>query len=130
METMGEKQTKWEGLWWNPKYNGFSSSAISLAELRKFKGKVRLYVRKNKFYNNGENGRPNYHFCFKDVDSETFHILEIEDECVLKDRYGKRLYTEREVRDIINGTASDIRYGLDEYDILPKDFVHPFKTQY
>lgn len=37
---------------------------------------------------------------------------------------GGRLYTGDEVRKIINGTVSDVRYGItDPYDILPQDFV-------
>jgi hypothetical protein len=35
-----------------------------------------------------------------------------------------RLYTEQEVREIINGTVRDVEYGIhDPYDILPGDFV-------
>ena len=80
MEVFDGKQTRWEGLWWHPEYNGFSSSAISLSDLRKFKGNVRLYVRKNKFYHNGENGRPNYCFSIKSADSPTFKTLEVEED--------------------------------------------------
>ena len=80
LQVIDGKQTNWEGLWWHPEYNGFSSATISLSELRKFKGNVRLYVRKNMFFNKGENGRPNYRFCLKDSDSPTFRTLEIEDD--------------------------------------------------
>lgn len=79
LEPFDSKQTKWEGLWWHPEYCGFSSAIINLADLRKFKGNVRLYVRKNKFFNNGENDRPNYHFCIKDANADIFNSLEIED---------------------------------------------------
>ena len=86
------KQTHWEGLWWHPEYNGFSSAAYSLADLRKFKGYIRLYVRKNKFFNNGENGKPNYCFCIKEVNSNTFKELEIiDDEDFLQDEYGSKI---------------------------------------
>ena len=74
------KQTKWTGLWWHPEYKSFSSAVISLAELRKFKGLVRLIVRKNKFFNNGENGKPNYNFCLKDANSSIFKDLTVEDD--------------------------------------------------
>ena len=63
LETFDNKQTKWEGLWWHGEYNGFSSATIDLSALKQFKGKVRLYVRKNKFYENGKNRRPNYFFA-------------------------------------------------------------------
>jgi len=78
LEVIDGKQTNWAGLWWHPEYAGFSSDALSLSELRKFKGNVRLYMRKNRFYNNGENGRPNYKFCLKDANSKTFYPLEVE----------------------------------------------------
>ena len=73
-------QTNWAGLWYHPEYNGFSSGCIDLSALRKFKGQVRLYVRKNKYYNDGENGRPNYCFCLKDASSPTFTELSIEED--------------------------------------------------
>ena len=134
LEPIDGKQTKWDGLWWHPEYNGFSSATISLSDLRKFKGNVRLYVRKNKWFNGGENGRPNYFFCMKDANSEVFHLLEVEDEkrtCYYSDddecyydEEGNRLYTGGEVRSIINGTVADVQYGItDPYDILPSDFV-------
>ena len=80
LETIERKQTSWAGLWWHPEYSGFSSEALDLSQLRKFKGKVRLYMRKNAYYNNGENGRPNYCFCLKDSNSEAFNQLEVEDD--------------------------------------------------
>ena len=80
LESFDNKQTKWEGLWWHPEYNGFSSTVIDLSAIRKFKGKVRLYVRKNKFYNGGENGRPNYCFTLKDANSDVFNLLEVEED--------------------------------------------------
>ena len=134
LETFDKKQTNWEGLWWHPEYGGFSSASISLADLRKFKGNVRLYVRKNRYYEHGENGRPNYHFCLKDANSKVFHLLEVSDEepsChwseedgCFYDNEGNRLYTGGEVRTIINGTVEDVKYGItDPYDILPSDFV-------
>ena len=54
LDTFDRKQTKWEGLWWHPEYGGFSSASINLSKLKQFKGNVRLYVRKNKFFNGGE----------------------------------------------------------------------------
>ena len=72
LETIDGKATNWCGLWWHPEYNGFSSAPLNLAQLKKFKGTVRLYVRKNKFFNNGENGRPNYTFCLKDANADIF----------------------------------------------------------
>ena len=119
-ETFNSKQTNWLGLWWHPEINGFSSSAINLSQLKKFKGVVRLYVRKNKFFNKGENGRPNYCFCIKDTNSEIFREIEVCDE--QKQPYfddgtyytedGERLYTYSEVQHAINCAAID---GAREY---------------
>ena len=124
LETFDNKQTNWEGLWWHSEYNGFSSACIDLSALKKFKGKVRLFVRKNKFYNKGENGRPNYHFCIKDANADVFHILEVEedeDEDCLRDKDGNRLYTEDEVWKVIHGM--EVEHGLSYGDNLISDFV-------
>ena len=77
LEPFERKQTKWEGLWWHPETNSFSSGTISLSDLKKFKGKVRIQIRKNKFFNGGENRRPNYLFTIRDSDSEAFKNLEV-----------------------------------------------------
>ena len=134
LETFDGRQTTWEGLWWHPEYNGYSSGAIDLSELRKFKGKVRLYVRKNKFYENGSN-RPNYCFCLKDSNSPTFTEIGVdfdttevdghpykEDGCYYTED-GDRLYTESEVIDCIHGAATDGARGYDGFDLLIGDYV-------
>lgn len=115
LEPIEGKQTKWEGLWWHPEYNGFSSAAFSIADLRKFKGNVRLYVRKNKLYNGGENGRPNYCFTLKDANAEIFKSIEVE-ECE-----SERLYTEGEVYQVIHGMERE--YGLEYGNNLISDYV-------
>ena len=46
LEPYDGKRSRWQGLWWHPEYNGFLSEAFSLADIRKYKGQVRLYVRK------------------------------------------------------------------------------------
>lgn len=79
-ETFDRKQTNWLGLWYNPSNHGFSSQTINISELKKFKGKVRIYMRKNRFFNNGENNRPNYQFVIKDSDSPTFEDIFVEDD--------------------------------------------------
>ena len=119
------KQTNWLGLWWHPEYNGFSSCVFSLADIRKFKGQVRLFVRKNKFFQGGKNGRPNYHFCIKDANSNIFQNLEVEDdEDTLQNENEERLYTDEEVRIIINGVFRDAQNGVtDPYDLSPSLYV-------
>lgn len=132
LESFDKKQTSWEGLWWHPEYNGFSSAVIKLSEIKKFKGTVRFYVRKNKFYNDGENNRPNYHFCLRDSNSYPFNEISIEDapsrpykeDDIYYTEDGERLFTREDARAIINGTVRDVEFGIhDPYDILPEDFV-------
>lgn len=80
LKTFENKQTSWEGLWYHPENTGFSSAVLNLSKLKEFKGPVRIYVRKNKYYNHGENGRPNYLFCIKDAKGDTFTDIGIEDD--------------------------------------------------
>lgn len=77
LEPFDQKRTKWSGLWYHSDTHSFSSPTFSLAELRKFKGRVRLIVRKNRFYNDGENGRPNYVFIFADSKNEKYFDMEV-----------------------------------------------------
>lgn len=103
------KQTQWLGLWWHPEYNGFSSEAISLADLRKYKGKVRLYIRKNKYFNEGENGQPNYRFTLRYSDAAVFQ------EVAVDDFEESKLITKKQLQEVINSVAcrvgGDIWYG-------------------
>lgn len=119
LEPIARHSTSWEGLWYHPEIGGFTSSVIDLADLRKFKGKVRLYVRKNRFYNGGENGRPNYNFCLKDASSETFRMLTVEED--EEDEDGETVYTRDEVMVIIHGVVRDAQSGYT--DLLPEDYV-------
>ena len=134
LETIEGKTTNWNGLWWHPEYCGFSSAVISLAELKKFKGKVRLFVRKNKYFNGGINGRPNYVFCLKDSSADVFHNIEVEDDeeqyakydaenDVWRTNTGNRLYTYEEVRQVKYGACMDGKDGYDPGDLLVEDYV-------
>lgn len=80
LEPFDSKITNWVGLWWHPECNAFTSAVFDLSELRKFKGKVRLQMRKNKFYNGGENNRPNYNFCLRDASADVFVPMEVRDD--------------------------------------------------
>lgn len=115
-------QTKWCGLWYHPHNGGFSSTAFNLSELKKFKGTVKIYVKKNKFYKKDTN-RPNYVFCIKDSNSPTFIELEIEEDedaksCYFDEDNGcyytgddERLYTYEEVQYAINRATEDAERG-------------------
>lgn len=125
LEPFDAKMTKWLGLWWHPEINAFTSGVLNLADLRKFKGTVRLQVRKNKFFNNGENGRPNYCFSIRDSESDVFTNVEIEDdeqEEYPMDKDGNRLYTEEEVWQVIHGMERE--HGLSYGDNLISDYIY------
>jgi hypothetical protein len=129
LEVFENLQTDWNGLWFHPEVGGFSSAAINLSKLKKFKGAVKFYVRKNRLYKKDTN-RPNYVFCIKGSNSPICSELTIE-----KDRYcyydedkrcyydedGKRLYTREEVQYAINESAFDARNGCT--DNLVEDYL-------
>ena len=119
LEPIDGKCTSWEGLWWHPETNSFTSASLSLADLRKFKGSVRLIVRKNRYFNGGENGRPNYKFCLRDVahDGKLWEVEEIDEDD------DERLYTREEVERVKYGACLDGQRGLSPGDILIEDFV-------
>ena len=122
MEIFDGKQSNWEGLWFHPENNGFTSAVISLAKLKAFKGNIRLYVKKNKYYNGGENGRPNYHFCIRSANSPSFKFLDIENDASYKTEDSEEeLYTRDEVMTIIHGVVRDVQCGYT--DLLPEDYV-------
>ena len=121
LEVIDGKTTNWNGLWWHPENQYFSSAGINLSELRKFKGVVRLIVKKNKYYNNGENGRPNYHFVLRDAQCDNPINVEVDDiECEDQSPYyddesgcyfnenDERLYTHEEVQYALNRCACDV----------------------
>lgn len=134
LEPIEGHYTKWMGLWWNPNTNHFASSAINLSDLRKFKGKVRIIVRKNKFYNGGENNRPNYCFSIRDANAESdaaFEVKEIEE----KNRYDftdteleeicekYSLYTREQVERVKHGACRDGQSGYSGGDLLIEDYI-------
>ena len=148
LQVIDGKMTNWCGLWFHNDTNAFSSSVIDLADLRKFKGKVRLYVRKNKFFNKGENNRPNYNFCLRDANSDVFTELKVTlddyknvdgfeandllnvlledkdiDEIIeiIRDIKGERLYTGYEVEAVMHGVTRDVERGYT--DNLISDYV-------
>lgn len=133
LEPFDHKQSNWVGLWYHPESGGYSSACISLADLRKFKGNVRVYMRKNKFYERGSN-RPNYCFCIKDAHSSTFAEIGVEDDTA------ERLYTEEELQDairkatedmytysdlerVMNGAVEDGRRGYGVGDVIVEDYI-------
>lgn len=107
--------TKWLGLWAQDRAGFYAGQVIKKADIPKY---TRIVLRYNKFYEKGLN-RPRFVYCF--ADSAGY-----EDKCISMEyeAEAERLYTEAEVRCIINGTVSDVLSGItDPLDILPSDFV-------
>lgn len=138
LEKFEGKQTNWQGLWWHPEYNGFSSGSISLAELKKFKGNVRFYMYKNKKADSKINNQPDYLICLKDSQSPTFQRssifrrFEVEGDCINEMKYdkendcyydkkGERLYTYDEVQHAINEATYDTERGYT--DNIVRDYL-------
>lgn len=120
--------TKWQGLWAQERQGFYAGQVIKKAEIPKF---TRIVLRYNKYYEKGSN-RPRFVYCFADSEGYENKCVPIEieegkpykEDGVYYDEDGGRLYTEDEVRAIINGTVADVHYGVhDPYDILPSDFV-------
>lgn len=120
LEPIEGKRSSWEGLWWHPENNRFSSAVLNLADLRKYKGNVRLIVRKNRYFNGSENGRPNYQFCLIEADKEG--ITWAVEEAAAEEE--ERLYTREEVERVKYGACMDGQRGFDPGDILIEDFVN------
>ena len=80
LEPFDGKRTKWNGLWYHKHNYCFSSESFDLADIKKFKGRVRIIVRKNRFFENGKNGRPNYVFMIVDSTNEKYIDLEVVDD--------------------------------------------------
>lgn len=132
LEPFDRKCTRFQGLWYNQSDHCFRSATFNLAQLRKFKGNVLIKIIKNKYYNGGENGRPNYLFSIVDAKSDKpreFDIKEVEPDeereenlYEINGQYGvfvpisnvsdeskyERLYTRTEVQRAINGTACHV----------------------
>lgn len=117
METFDRKQTSWEGLWWHPELQCFTSASISLAKLKKFKGAVRITVKKNRWFSGGLNGRPNYVFCIRDSKAESEKEIEIEES------EPKVSFTYDELQELINRVAEDIGGSAAYGNYLVSDYI-------
>lgn len=135
LETFDKKTTGWIGLWYHNDSHSWSSAALNLSILKDFKGTVRIYMRKNKFYEKNSN-RPNYILAISDSKAERFvqNLEVIDDEWDWEewsklynrdgayfDEKGNRFYSEDEAQTIINGVISDVKCGYT--DLIPEDYV-------
>lgn len=97
--------TAWEGLWWHPESGYFSSKAFDLTGLKQFKGSVRIFVKKNKYFNKGKNGRPNYLFSITASDSGEVSNIKADN---TGENLTDRRFTYNEVQEIINKIVCEI----------------------
>lgn len=120
--------TKWQGLWSQEREAYYAGPVIKKADIPKY---TRLVLRYNKLYK-ADSNRPRFVYFFADAEGYEDRCVPIEleerkpylEDDVYYTGEGDRLYTEEEVRAIINGTVADVKYGIsDPYDILPSDFV-------
>lgn len=131
LEPISTLSTKWLGLWRNSEKEILLSASISLAELRKYKGNVRLIVVKNEHYDNGKNRRPEYLFALRDTSIDKVDVLDIHkcDSYYLSEKQIEAiceqydLYTREQVECVMRGACED---GLDGYapdDCEIEDYV-------
>lgn len=132
LEPFAAMQTQHLGLWWHPEIAQFMSAAFNLAELKRFKGTVRVYMHKNRYFKEGTN-RPNYTFCIRDSKSGAPQELEVvadedgpwydEEGGCYYDKDGERLFTREEVRRIMDGMVLAAEDGFDVFGMEPEYFV-------
>lgn len=123
--------TKWMGLWAQERPAFYAGQVIKKSDIPKY---TRIVLRYNKYYEKGSN-RPKFVYCFADSEgyeskcvplelSEDADVAYKNEDGIYHTSEGERLYTEEDVREIINGTFDAVKYGVyDPYDILPEDFV-------
>lgn len=69
-------QNEWMGIWRNEGYNGYVSQTFSLDVFKQFKGNVKFYLRKNRYYTK-DSSRPYFVLCVKECKSPVFNELRV-----------------------------------------------------
>ena len=119
--------SKWMGLWGQDRQGFYAGQVIKKSDIPQY---TRVVLRYNKFYEKDSN-KPRFVYCFADSEGYKEKCMTIEEakrpyekDGIYYTEDGERLFTHYEVRKIINGTVSDVEYGIhDPYDILPEDFI-------
>ena len=122
LQSSTDKRTNWAGLWYNPASHQYISQTTSLAQIRQFKGNVRLIVRKNKFHKPCNN-TPQYQICICDSHSpEARNTLEMQDIAEYEDREMIDVDT---AIDIARSLLSDLEsgYSMDDLTVEAASFM-------
>ena len=122
-EPIEKKTTPWIGLWWDARKTTMSSPVLNLADLRKFKGTVRIWIMKNRFKTKDTANRPDYVFRITDAKSDNPYDVEVKDLEEHEEYEEERLYTESEVRSVIAGVVRDAQSGYSAGDLLISDYI-------
>lgn len=112
--------TAWEGLWWHPENGCFSSKTFDLTGLKQLKGSLKIFIKKNKYYNNGKNGRPNYLFSITASNSGEISDTRAEESCL---NATERMFTYDEVQEIVDRIVHDIGRGELDGKYQIDDFI-------
>ena len=118
LEVIDGKESNWFGIWWNPENCSFGSESINLSQFKKFKGNVRIFIKKNKYYSKDSN-RPNYICKIRDSKLVPKRDTEIRD--IDNESNEERLYTYDEVRYAIRMANQDGSNGYT--DIMVEDYI-------
>lgn len=120
-------KVKWEGLWKSDSKDAYSGPIIKKSDIPDYS---RLIVVPNKSYQKNSN-RPKFVYCFAHsvsfaVNAEKLKpkkLIEIDGRFYTEEN--ERLYTEEEVRVIMDGVFDDAinRVAYDPWDLLPDDYV-------
>lgn len=120
LDMFDSKKTNWEGLWYQPDMHIYTSRCFTLADLRKFKGNIKILVRKNKFFEK-DSRRPNYQFCICDSRAEkvqSFQVMKAISEAFENEAYIRL----DDAVEVARRLLQDMQYGY-SYDDLSVEAV-------
>ena len=124
------KRTEWLGIWYNPQSHVYLSEVINLAQLRDYKGSIRMVMRHNRFYEKHSN-RPNFQIMLCDSKSlDEPHEVAVEEILEKSKTYDDgTLYVPIEDAARIARVAVDrIEYGCSADDVIAE--IHYYMEDY
>lgn len=123
-------QTEWLGIWKNENYYGYMSQAFNLDVFKGFKGSVRFYLRKNRYYKK-DSDRPYFVLCVKDSKSPSFtnSIAVEEDKAIARIGHDDgevvtgMVFSYQDIQSLINKVATCIGGDSEYGEHLVTDFM-------